>query len=263
MCPECAKATGGIGTWLVETIREDGLYTGKCPQGHNLLFATQTLPHELLFEIALNAIADGYNREAVSSFTASMERFFEFAIRVIAKKHGVPDASFADAWTAVSKQSERQLGAYIFMYLVDFATPPRLLKLVRPLLGEVVAAVFDHHAPHAFVEALATRIAKFDKWAIAQTKRLVNTSLLPDVELGAGWDACIASLGRPATQEGSRRINVAFATLSIAWAQPIRPSTIRERVPEPPFYTAGQICRAPASALTTMLRPVVWFMVSR
>src|SRR5208283_5346465 len=54
----------------------------------------------------------------------------------------------------------------------------------------------------AFVEGLATRIAKFDKWAIAQTKRLVNTSLPPDVELGAGWDACIASLGRPAAQEG-------------------------------------------------------------
>jgi enoyl-CoA hydratase/carnithine racemase len=31
----------------------------------------------------------------------------------------------------------------------------------------------------SFVEALATRIAKFDKWAIAQTKRLVNTSLPP------------------------------------------------------------------------------------
>src|SRR6202041_1691987 len=52
----------------------------------------------------------------------------------------------------------------------------------------------------AFVEALATRISKFDKWAIANTKRLVNTSLPPDVELGAGWDACIASLGRPAVQ---------------------------------------------------------------
>jgi enoyl-CoA hydratase/carnithine racemase len=50
----------------------------------------------------------------------------------------------------------------------------------------------------AFVEALATRIAKFDKWAIANTKRLVNTSLPPDVELDAGWGACIASLGRPA-----------------------------------------------------------------
>lgn len=58
----------------------------------------------------------------------------------------------------------------------------------------------------AFVDALATRIAAFDKWAIATTKRLVNTSLPPDVELGAGWDACIASLGRPAAQEGIKAL---------------------------------------------------------
>ncbi|SEF79731.1 Enoyl-CoA hydratase/carnithine racemase [Bryocella elongata] len=58
----------------------------------------------------------------------------------------------------------------------------------------------------AFVEALATRIAKFDKWAIANTKRLVNTSLPPDVELGAGWEACIASLGRPAAQVGIKAL---------------------------------------------------------
>jgi enoyl-CoA hydratase/carnithine racemase len=57
-----------------------------------------------------------------------------------------------------------------------------------------------------FVEALATRISRFDKWAIAQTKRLVNTSLPPDVELGAGWDACIGSLGRPAAQEGIKAL---------------------------------------------------------
>jgi enoyl-CoA hydratase/carnithine racemase len=58
----------------------------------------------------------------------------------------------------------------------------------------------------AYVEALATRIAAFDKWAIATTKRLVNTSLPPDVELGAGWDACIASLGRPAAQNGIKAL---------------------------------------------------------
>jgi enoyl-CoA hydratase/carnithine racemase len=58
----------------------------------------------------------------------------------------------------------------------------------------------------AYVEALATRIAKFDKWAIANTKRLVNTSLSPDVELDAGWDACINSLGRPAAQEGIKAL---------------------------------------------------------
>ncbi len=51
-----------------------------------------------------------------------------------------------------------------------------------------------------FVDALATRIARFDKWAIAKTKRLVNASLPPDVEIAAGWDACMASVARPTTQ---------------------------------------------------------------
>jgi enoyl-CoA hydratase/carnithine racemase len=53
----------------------------------------------------------------------------------------------------------------------------------------------------AFVDALALRISSFDKWAIANTKRLVNAaSLPPDVEMAAGWDACMASVARPATQ---------------------------------------------------------------
>jgi enoyl-CoA hydratase/carnithine racemase len=52
-----------------------------------------------------------------------------------------------------------------------------------------------------FVEALATRIASFDKWAISNTKRLVNAaSLTPEVEMAAGWEACMASIARPATQ---------------------------------------------------------------
>ena len=58
----------------------------------------------------------------------------------------------------------------------------------------------------AFVEALATRIAKFDKWAISNTKRLVNASLPPDVEIDAGWTACIKSLGRPVAQEGIKAL---------------------------------------------------------
>lgn len=58
-----------------------------------------------------------------------------------------------------------------------------------------------------FVDALATRIASFDKWAIANTKRLVNASLPPDVEIAAGWDACITSIVRPATR---RRFKTLF-----------------------------------------------------
>jgi enoyl-CoA hydratase/carnithine racemase len=52
-----------------------------------------------------------------------------------------------------------------------------------------------------FVEALAMRIASFDKEAIAETKRLVDVASLPaDLEIRPEWDAFLASLGRPASQ---------------------------------------------------------------
>src|SRR5882672_10323768 len=53
-----------------------------------------------------------------------------------------------------------------------------------------------------FVDALATRIASFNKQTIMDTKRLVNiASLPPDIEIESGWNACVASMGRPATQQ--------------------------------------------------------------
>src|ERR1700726_3527906 len=53
-----------------------------------------------------------------------------------------------------------------------------------------------------FVDARAKRIASFDKWAIANTKRLVNAACLPaDVEIAAGWDTCITSITRPAAKD--------------------------------------------------------------
>jgi enoyl-CoA hydratase/carnithine racemase len=74
------------------------------------------------------------------------------------------------------------------------------------LLGYVNRSLPDADLD-AFVDALATRIASFDKWAIANTKRLVNeASLPPDVEIAAGWDACINSLKRPAAQAGIKAL---------------------------------------------------------
>ena len=73
----------------------------------------------------------------------------------------------------------------------------------------------------SFVDALATRIASFDKWAIANTKRLVNAaSLPPDVEIAAGWDTCMTSIaGRPRRARSrlcSSRGSIGPATQKIA-----------------------------------------------
>jgi enoyl-CoA hydratase/carnithine racemase len=73
-------------------------------------------------------------------------------------------------------------------------------------LGYVNRALPDAELDN-FVDALASRIASFDKWAIANTKRLVNeASLPPDVEIRAGWDACMASVKRPAAQESIKAL---------------------------------------------------------
>jgi enoyl-CoA hydratase/carnithine racemase len=58
-----------------------------------------------------------------------------------------------------------------------------------------------------FVQAMATRIASFDKWAIANTKRLVDAATLPpDLELAAGWDTFRASFARPVAQKSIRTL---------------------------------------------------------
>ena len=58
-----------------------------------------------------------------------------------------------------------------------------------------------------FVDALARRIASFDKQAIAETKRLANKASLPsDADIAPEWDAFIASVQRPASQARIKKL---------------------------------------------------------
>jgi enoyl-CoA hydratase/carnithine racemase len=125
------------------------------------------------------------------------------------------DMSFASREKAVLSQWE--VGVGLVAGGGPMARLPRLMGRGRALevllgsddIGGDLAQAYGYvnrSMPDAeldgFVDALATRIASFEKWAIANTKRLVNAaSLPPDVEIAAGWDACIASIVRPAAQD--------------------------------------------------------------
>jgi enoyl-CoA hydratase/carnithine racemase len=124
------------------------------------------------------------------------------------------DMSFVSRENAILSQWE--VGVGLVAGGGPMARLPRLMGRGRAL--EVLLSSDDIRGDHAeqlgyvnrslpdaeldsFVDALAMRIASFDKWAIANTKRLVNAaSLPPDVEIAAGWDACMASIKRPAAQ---------------------------------------------------------------
>ncbi len=58
-----------------------------------------------------------------------------------------------------------------------------------------------------FVDALAIRIASFDKQALSETKRFVDVaSLPPDYEIAPEWDVCLASIMRPAAQKRIKKL---------------------------------------------------------
>jgi enoyl-CoA hydratase/carnithine racemase len=77
---------------------------------------------------------------------------------------------------------------------------------VAELYGYVNRALPDAELD-GFVDALAGRIASFDKHAIAETKRLTNLAdLPPDSEIAPEWDAFMTSLARPATQARIKKL---------------------------------------------------------
>lgn len=128
LCLTCAlkEVTTERPTKVLE-VRDDGRYETICDNGHNIVIVLQQLKFEILFEIGAYAIADGYYREAVSSFTSGLERFYEFVIRVILHARGLSDENINSAWKTIARQSERQLGAFIALYASEYQKPPLLL----------------------------------------------------------------------------------------------------------------------------------------
>lgn len=112
----------------VAEFRDDGKYEVTCSKGHNSTTVLQQQKFELLFDIGAYAIVDNYYREAVNSFTSSLERFYEFFIKAVLLDKGIEDNAFLQAWKMIASQSERQLGAFVFVYLTEFKSPPTLLS---------------------------------------------------------------------------------------------------------------------------------------
>lgn len=127
-CMKCLQEFGNpSGEFARVEFRDDGKYELTCSHGHETTTILQQQKFEVLFEIGANAILDGYHRESVSSYAASLERFYEFSIRAFLSKSSGSDALFKACWKAVSSQSERQLGAFVFLWASHFNAPPTLL----------------------------------------------------------------------------------------------------------------------------------------
>lgn len=128
-CAECVGADGRRDRTLYRVeLQDDRLYWLTCRQGHKTATILQEQRFEVLSGVAANAIVDGYYREAVASFTSALERFYEFYIEVMARKSTIAPEQFAAGWKLIDRQSERQLGAYVMLYLREQGKPPPMLS---------------------------------------------------------------------------------------------------------------------------------------
>lgn len=139
-CPKCAyfaakemhqKGSTSVNVEVpmpVARPSDDGKYEVHCAAGHVGTVTVDNVKFELLFEMGLNALVDGYPREAVSSFASALERFYEFYCHVVATVNLIPHEQMDSAWKAVGKQSERQLGMFIASVLLLTKQCPPLLN---------------------------------------------------------------------------------------------------------------------------------------
>lgn len=111
-----------------QEISNNGLYEVICPNGHKNTVYLQTSLYEVLFESGILALADGYYRECVSSIASSLERFYEFYTRVVCVKRQLDWSEFINCWKKTSTQSERQFGAFLFLYLLEYGKYPTTLS---------------------------------------------------------------------------------------------------------------------------------------
>ncbi|MEX3004204.1 hypothetical protein [Serratia fonticola] len=127
-CIQCGMAHLFESSFVSLNFNDSGIYEFKCKNGHESIVILQEKKFEILFDIGAYAILDGYYREAVSSFSAALERFYEYAIRVILAKNSVIDDAFLQTWKKVSNQSERQLGAFYYLWVLNFNEAPVMLS---------------------------------------------------------------------------------------------------------------------------------------
>lgn len=131
-CTECIRA-GALndGEEVRLPLNNDGVYAFTCPRGHEQRVVIQHLRFEVLADTAIQAIADGYYRDAITSFSAALERFYEYYIGVVAFEGDVPEPEFQAFWRRVAASSERQLGVFLATYFKMNNRPPPDLQLEK------------------------------------------------------------------------------------------------------------------------------------
>lgn len=138
-CAKCGDQEPSVATFDLHNFNEKNIYKYVCPRGHESYASHQQDKYEILGDIALDALVDGYDIQAIATFAASLERCYEWFIRVCFAKTYNNNERFKEIWPTVSAQSERQIGMFIATFSQNFiGAPPLLHRSMVELRNKVI-----------------------------------------------------------------------------------------------------------------------------
>jgi hypothetical protein len=119
-------------------LDDNGSIHVTCEHGHYGIVVFNARRYDVLVRSAARAYLDGYTNEVVTVMSSALERAYEFYIRVSCRAKGISADKLEEAWKGVAAQSERQFGAFQFLYLLDHEQPFRPDKLITETRNRVI-----------------------------------------------------------------------------------------------------------------------------
>jgi hypothetical protein len=119
-------------------MEDNGIVYLTCDRGHSTAAVHRSRKHQILFESGCHALLDHYTNEAVSTFSAALERSYEFFLRVAYRKVGLPPTLLDASWKHVKAQSERQFGAFVFLFPAIAGESFELSESIPQLRNKVI-----------------------------------------------------------------------------------------------------------------------------
>ncbi len=121
----CVACQQSKHTFLDRTaVVEIRTHTYVCECGATTVFFHGHEKFELLFEAGLQALTEGFLREAILDFTGCLERTYESVVQTLLASQGCDEDTVEGTWKQVAASSERQLGMFLGLWASEFGKPP-------------------------------------------------------------------------------------------------------------------------------------------
>ena len=203
--PEAGEYSADLVENVIAEVDDGFLAYFECSKGHRSIGYLNKHRFEVLLESGLLAYTSGFHSEAVLSFSASLERLFELFIRTALHKRQISFADIDNMWKQLKKQSERQLGAFHLLHLIEIGKP----YTVSPNIVE-----FRNKVVHQGYVPTATEVAD---WA----EQVVNVIFDVVTELRSRYRASLTQIVFSRAPEVGRAVAKAKANNPVLEGVPI------------------------------------------